>query len=564
MKGNNTTINILWIEDNPLISTASPNGESELPEILLKEGFGKFFNLKILQHPEEIKEYLYLCNLIFDKKGPSELGKCEGVIPEIVPFDYMLANNFSGKNPKSISYKKQFKAIREKLNPNYIIANIHSDLIKVNELFSENAEEYTKTKFITSINGSDDIDVDAELKKLESDEFGLFGGIAILRFFKNYITCALPATFEKDRIEKLHPTAKYYEWLNKFDLESSLGREARGSKSWEDILKDGVELLKSRIENQLKDGKIMVSYAHLISLTQPELLTNRVFKFESIYGKRDIPLDGLFFYERQIEKRNDRIKQFADTLLSILFYQKNYTLSSDILNNAFRLSDELWNTYTNEAESVVKRLKISELGYLLSLSNDELAKEIGATETEENYFEAMKDEFRKEYEILSTEFGLRKTGNKEFLEYGFDLRSGNFTCIERRWAVLITMLRLYHHFLKYKKSPDEKLSKKPNLVIEPQEDDYYLALFPIATTPIVTRIHKYDGDNFKKALKRQTTLNENTNDGEEGLELDSILNHFQDANDISWSEKNLLTTLMRDEEEFPLFTNVLNMPSWLK
>ena len=362
----NAVINILWIEDNPLISTESKidSGETKLdaPSILLKNQKGVFFRLKILQHPEEIKEYLSLCNLVIEKRGQIALGKCEGVIPDIVVFDYMLANNFHGQNPNSISYKEESKNVRELLNPNYSIAKVHSDLILTENLFSENAIGYTKTKFITSINNSQPVDVNAELKKLGNDEFGLFAGVAIARFFKNHITCALPATYEKDRIDKLHPTAKYYEWLNKFDLGDALGRENRGSKSWKDIIEDGVELLKKHIKTQVSEGKIIISYSHLISLSENGLAASIEFNFSSAFGERVLPLDGLFLDEKK-EIQNEKIKTWAAEIL------EKMPLTNGVIKKSIDLSTQLWNAYLNCFED---RMILSDYTYRLAgLNNDE-------------------------------------------------------------------------------------------------------------------------------------------------------------------------------------------------
>ena len=82
------TINILWIEDNPRMATPSTinieGEEFEIPDIVIDGETEKNFTLKILQHPEEIREYLMMCNKVIANYGHTKLGLHPEIIPDIV------------------------------------------------------------------------------------------------------------------------------------------------------------------------------------------------------------------------------------------------------------------------------------------------------------------------------------------------------------------------------------------------------------------------------------------------------------------------------------------------
>lgn len=508
----------------------------------------KYFKLKWLQSPLDVREFFDLSSEIESRFTAPKLGEI-GFIPEIVCSDYALTDRMD----TSYYDYEQDTVIFSALNPNYQLAEyFNNELKEKKELYRHSKEVILNYK------------TDAQPN---NDNMGCYAGGITAFVFRNHPCSLVPVTFKtKDKVEGKE--AGYFEWLLHNEFDEVFDWEDRGEeKSWYKIIKVATNNLRKRIMRHTQSGKILPVYNELLKLSVGEFENEtgeRVFTFYSIYGKRELPLDALFI-EFDSERRSDEVIKWAQELLKKLYEQKWYSLSTEVLSNAFRFSDELWKRYKNETDSVLKRLKISELGYLLALPTEKLAKEIGVTETEDNYFEIVKNEFNEEYEILTKEFGLRKKGKTDSLEYGYDLRSGNFTCIERRWGVFITMLRLHHHFLEYERDPDKKLSKYANLRAEPQEDDYYLALFPLATSPIVTRIHdKDDGDNFKKALKRRTSLIGDTKDGGKGLEMDSILNCIMDENGILPSEKYLLKSIIKNEKEFPFYAEPLNIPTWLK
>jgi hypothetical protein len=346
-------ITILWIEDNPGLSDKEKvvidSEEFEIPSLKTLDDNKENFSLKILQHPEEIKEYLSMCNKVAEKEGTFKLAEIDGVVPDIVVFDYMLSENFNTSGKHCISYAKGFKPVRVLFNPVYNLKEEFKEtLFKDYELFPERSRNYKTEFFFRSINGQltdeDNAVVEQDVQSTVNDEFGLFAGISVVRFFKDYVTCGLPATFNKKDRNTLQPTAKFYEWLNGYDLENALQRENKGKKDWKSILVDGVQLLRKRIETQIQTGKATPDYSLLNALAEGNISNERIFSFETIYGKRDLPLDGLFIDVARKDEQNKKINEWAKELLNKL------PLTNAVIKKSNETATTLWNTYLNVFE----------------------------------------------------------------------------------------------------------------------------------------------------------------------------------------------------------------------
>jgi len=540
----------------PVVINDAPSSEGDHWNALKKH-----FNLKWLQSPLDVREYYDLSTEIESRFTSAKLGQ-KGFVPEIICFDYALSDMMD------MSYY-DYESDREVLstiNPNYALVDFFA---------TELNETKTLHRHLENVPLNYKTDTQANM-----DNMGCYAGGITAFMFRNHPCSAVPVTFKtKDKVEG--KDAGYFEWLLHNEFDQIFDWEERGEeKSWYKIIKIAVENLRKRIMNYIQSRKILPVYNALLKLSVGEFEKDEgVFTFYSIYGERQLPLDGLFI-EFDNDTRKDKISKWAQELLDKLYQQKGYSLSTFLLDNAFKFSNELWNRY-KDTESVLQRLKISELGYLLSLDNDKLLREI-KEKNNSKIVAKVREELHEEYNILTKRFGIRVDKKKikskreingndkekdEFayrLEFGYDLRNGNFSTIERRWGVLITLLRLHHHFLKFYFSiPDENISHFTFLKSQPDEKDYYLALFPIAQSPIVTLFHKSDGDNFKNALKRQTCY-KNTTEGDYGFELDSIINCIRDKNGILPEEIYLIKSIARDKNEFPYYQDENNLPQWLK
>lgn len=382
-----TPINILWIEDNPLTNSLSADiinkrfgkqlfdsSFSAIPAIDFEgdnEEYFQYFNLKILQHPEEIKEYIILCNLVEDIYGPTALGELDGVIPEIVPFDYQLADNITinieGNEKFYIPYDEKWKSVRNYFNPNHKILEKYELLTPYLEStdYKYKVDDFIKRINYITAGGNHNVNQDKSAlidnaTGKGKDDLGLYSGIEILRLFRNHACVGIPATRNKSKRESLHAFSKYYEWLNENDLSTALDRKKRENKSWDSIIEDGVKQLKIRIKTLVKSSKITPSFTQLNKLAGGDI-TERNFSFNSIYGKRILPLDGLFI-DVPVLTRDESIAIWAGEIL------QNLPLSNEVIKESIALSNQLWNAYLNCFED---RMILSDYTYRHSSLNKE-------------------------------------------------------------------------------------------------------------------------------------------------------------------------------------------------
>ena len=258
-----TPITILLIEDNPAqegiktkdlksrsIDIGSLDDNIDVPGINFKEEKNKelhnLFALKVLQHPEEIKEFISNCLEKEDKEGSIALGAVAGIVPEIVEFDYKLGDNFQiNSENKNIKYWPSYLKLRKHYNPNFLFRGEQ-------HLEKKENENYQAKNFIERINNkSDTTGNDDWYKKDETDltkrddELGLYAGVEITRLFRNHVCIGIPATFNFNVRERLHAFGKFYEWINDYDLGTMFSREERkeGRKDWDSVIAAAVKQL---------------------------------------------------------------------------------------------------------------------------------------------------------------------------------------------------------------------------------------------------------------------------------------------------------------------------------
>ncbi|MBN1185155.1 MAG: hypothetical protein JXB49_22910 [Bacteroidales bacterium] len=376
-----TPITILLIEDNPALegikakdlkernfNIGSLDDRIDVPGLNFKKnkGFEHLFILKVLQHPEEIKEYITNCLKKEDEEGSFELGKVLGIVPEIVEFDYKLSDNFQiNSENKNIKYWSTYKYLRELYNPNFLFVSDQHLEKQINE-------NYTLKDFIERINKTKNTTgketwYKSDEEQLINDELGLYAGVEIVRLFRNHTCVGIPATFNKDSIERLHAFSKYYEWMNEYDLGTMFSREERGSKDWDTVLSAAVKQLRIRIETQIKVGKAIPNYWQLNALAEGNFREELIFSIETIYGKRDLPLEGLFIDFTDESERQAKIEEWTQGI------QNKLPITNIVIKKANETATTLWNTYISEFEdrivlsdytSRIENLNATETSYL--------------------------------------------------------------------------------------------------------------------------------------------------------------------------------------------------------
>lgn len=369
-----TPITILMIEDNPAqegikskdlksrgIDIGDLDDNIDVPGINLKKEENKklhnLFTLKVLQHPEEIKEFISNCLEKEDKEGFVALGSIAGVVPEIVEFDYKLSDNVQinrekGKKDEVLSHIKYwslFKKLREHYNPNFLFKSER-------HLEKKGNENYTEKDFIERINKKENATgsetwYKKDEQELENDELGLYAGVEITRIFRNHICIGIPATSNFDVRERLHAFGKFYEWINDYDLGTMFSREERGNKDWDSVIAAAVKQLRIRIETQLQSNKIILNLTQLLAWAnenpteqEKQIIKERIFTFQSAYGKRHLPLDGLFI-DDPIDKRDEAIKEWINGKDDKLGLLGIITSSLPVLKDTIKSYESIYGTY---------------------------------------------------------------------------------------------------------------------------------------------------------------------------------------------------------------------------
>ena len=124
---------------------------------------------------------------------------------------------------------------------------------------------------------------------------------------------------------------------------------------------DGAILLRKRIESQLASGRIMVCYSHLNELSEKNLPDARVFTFDSDFGSKNLPLDGLFI-DCNENVRTGRINKWAGDLLKIYvtktgFTFQEYEVARNISKNTLVIIPEHFIPSFKPADSFVAQVK---------------------------------------------------------------------------------------------------------------------------------------------------------------------------------------------------------------
>lgn len=286
-------LTVFWIEDNPIQSNVQRVNSKQYPKFLHEE----FITYYLFQHPKQVEEYLSMINVL--KNTTHSLAEqCQNALPDIVAFDYKMADAFNNNQDALSYYDNDHRTYLQSKSVSHKLKEIFEEQFKSQTLFLDR-EDVKNLEY-----GGDGFAKEIKASKIQlDDEFGLYCGIAIVREFKEYITVGVPATINKaDKAGTMSYNSLFYEWINSYDLKGAIDRPAKADemKDWSKILSFSVDHLRKRIVSQIKTGKATPDYSQLNALAEGNIPEERVFSFETIYGKRNLPIDGLFIDKSEV------------------------------------------------------------------------------------------------------------------------------------------------------------------------------------------------------------------------------------------------------------------------
>jgi hypothetical protein len=513
-----------------------------LPLLLNFEEGIDFFEFKWIHSEFAAKEYYNAMNFLESKYDYKQAERV-GFIPDIVVFDYDLGN-VSIPKPRSLDNSD----LKKVLDPCH---ELRSYLETEKNVINGEEENNKKTKRYELTQGVLDNKTSTIRNRL-----GLYcGALIVSRYKQDMPCCGVPCTYvNKDDIDGSDPG--FVEWF--LNEKFPPGIRTEEGKAWKKITNVAMPIYRASILELIKLNKIHVNLNELIKLLDGDFLPSknreRKFTFHSIYGNRELPLDGLFIDinttpatgippELQsilngdsITEREIAIWKFAKEIFDIRVSEANLgkNIGHNEIKQALEIAESLWNAYTGELFE--DRYKLSDYTY----RNSEL-----------------NNEDRKDYNSLLEKYANGNSINK----------SKKVSILEKSGSPSIIKLAILHLILKAEIRFKElfALNQKDDYKPLSEEEMYYL-LNPFQSGDLILPIHylngvslevpktvkKYHDNNLLKTLSEKIGTPRNQKD----FYSFNWIDESTGENWISEGRKILLRSLFNDKEEF--------YPDWLK
>ncbi len=511
-------ITILLIEDNPAqeglkakdlqdrgIDIGNLNLNADVPAIIFesqsKKKLYKHFQLKVLQHPEEIKEFISMFLFAEDSIGETGVGAISGLVPEVVVFDYKLSDNITinqekdskDRNPTfSMSYFGSSEKIRQLYNPNFLLINSCSALFQDHTLFLERKENrlYTISDFVKRLHyerASEKDTLHSDVEQLSEDELGLFAGVQITRMFRNHSCVGIPATIVKKDIETLHVYSKFFEWINEYDLGSMFSRADRDRKDWDTLISAAMDQLRQRILVLARSKKVFLNLSQLRDYARGNYSENSSLSVKSNYGTREYPLEALFIDCDQGDQKAT-IQEYFEKLTKELKTSEYF--------EAGGIAHRLVKAYQSK-NLIRNRLKLSEL--IIKYCNDEIPDSNAELQS-----------LLKQFGVSQSQLESCRLGYSPTTQYIAHSKARDY----RRWkpedhltqrlVVLFTDIlvhKTWQNFCKVNRKSEIESGILSMLLDPPTFLDLVPALFPIASNPLILPYHHHfiNGSEVKES-----------------------------------------------------------------
>lgn len=238
-----------------------------------------------------------------------------------------------------------------------------------------------------------------------------------------------------------------------------------GDRSWKNVITQGVKALRYRIESLYIDGDISLSLSDLMAMYEKngEKLTIR-----SKFGTRCLAVAGLFIDNKDLPENEQKeiIKDWAESLIEEI----GGKVQISTLLEAEQIANELWQKYADHNDE-----NLLEQRWTLS----ELAKETtGLDKDKTSKLNYLKDVF--------------KVQNNQCTQNTLEIRDVDGNDETKRWAALFVLAKLIHLTVKAQRNFSKAVGSDAHPWIIPSitVQDWMLALFPVASSPLVLPYHK--------------------------------------------------------------------------
>jgi len=440
-------------KDTTLTGIENYQKESDVPFIAEKP-YSDFFELKWLQNKEDLQLYKRLCTGIEDNFSALDLGSVEGAVSEIVLFDYAL----TGHEDASYLSEENDKNLLEQLVPNYKLR-----------------EYWQKNKSGTDLPVVEKIEINSTQisEGLNVDNIGCIGGIIAVTQFRVH-PCIGIAISRKTDANIQGRDVQFLEVLVKEPNQFDFGlRGDISNLKWETLLRNAVKLLRQRIETLIQSNRITLNLTQLLAWAsknpdddKKKIIKERIFTFQSAYGVRHLPFDGLFI-DVEANKRDEAIKEWIkgeENNPKVLGLLGIITSSLPVLKETIKEYEKIYETYKTK---FLNRILLSDF----------------SRREKEGDLKSYADRYKELKSIFEVTEG--KIGDGELcsiVQVFADKKSGknsNWTDDDKSKLRLLVLLLCTRLWIDHQKGAKRRAETIPLI-----KEDYFYILNPVVNSPL--------------------------------------------------------------------------------
>ena len=497
-----------------------------------------FFEIKWLSSETFAKNYFHKVNHIEARYGHKTLESI-GYIPDVVVIDYDLRSNGSHEQPTAF----ESELIKMNIDPCY---SLDIFLTEQKDVIPKESNRYAITRrAIDEKTGQPTM----------LNRNGLYCGAFITNKFRFDTPCGGVSSTATSTYDTEGSDAGLVEWFLDDKVENIFIDGVRLSeiKGWKTIINKAIPGYRKSILRLIGLNKIQVDLNEIIKLLDGKFLQDNAgkrecsyFSFVSIYGKRQLPLDGLFIdvdlsdaeestipddmekvlNGRKVSARDVEIWNFIKKIIDIIVSAANFgkEIKLEDIKRAQEIADTLLTEYFAKFEN---RYYLSDFAYRKS-------KGLELSEKEEAEYTA----FRTEFQVNEKDQTIADDVGVSILNY-LDNTDSTVIRLAIFYLVADAEIRLSKLRAKTPKQIYERLT----------EDELYCLLNPVISGDLILPIHG-DKPISKYAELFVTTL------CRKKVVADRKPHEFFNFEWLSSGEKIILRSYFCEDESI--------LPNWLK